>query len=118
MEDTSNENLKTKEMESKHSPVCDEMDSQESLDDFVTNKKKSTPNRMNGIVPERSDEKQKNAEKDVPTYLKEDPYILLMVESVVVGDLTCNPRVPVEVGVVELVIVMMVMIVIMVMVIR
>ena len=114
MEDTSNENSKTKEIESKHSTVCGEMDSQESLDDFVTNKKKSTPNCMNGIVPERSDEKQKNTEKDVPTYLKEDPYILLMVESVVVGELTCKPRVPVEVGVLELVIVMMVVILIMV----
>ena len=97
MEDASNENVTTKDLESKHSPVCGAMDSQECLDDFVTNKNNSVPNCVNGIVAERHDGKQKITEEDAPTFLKEDPYILLMVKAVVVGELTCTPREPVEV---------------------
>ena len=100
------------DMEDGNFPVSSEHstnheESQRSLDDFVTSRKK--PGSINGVVLKKNGRKQKKTAAKVPTYLdEEDPYLLVTVKNVMVGELTCTPREPVEVGVSELMMVILV----------
>ncbi len=114
---------------------------QESLDDYIAEEKKSRSDCINGVLPKLNCKKKKKLfiteekksrsdcingvppklnckkKKKLPTYEEEEPRVFMMVKKVLVGDLICEPREPVEVGVAGLLVMMLVILVMLMMVI-